>query len=98
MILNPKGKLALLKVEFLNSSTERQWIGIGCMNTFGDQSCHRDPQDRNTLVWDDGTRLTLNGQMQLIPEISQNNNWEKLSGNWSIVGSAPESYEVLPKK
>ncbi len=97
-LLSYNGKQALLKVEFLNSSTERQWIGIGCMNTFGDQSCHRDPQDRNTLVWDDGTRLTLNGQMQLIPEISQNNNWEKLSGNWSIVGSAPESYEVLPKK
>lgn len=97
-LLSYNGKQALLKVEFLNSSTERQWIGIGCMNTFGDQSCHRDTQDKNTLVWEDGTRLTLTGKMEPIPSISRDNNWKKLSGNWSITGSAPENFEVLPKK
>lgn len=95
-LLSYNGKQALLKVEFLNSSTERQWVGIGCMNTFADQSCHR--EDKNTLVWEDGTKLTLNGQMSPIPSISRNNNWQQVSGKWSITGSAPTNYEVLPKK
>lgn len=93
-LLSYNGKQALLKVEFVNSQTETEWIGIGCMNTFGDQSCHR--ENKNTLVWSDGTKLTLDGYMQPIDDIFLNYKW--WSGAWTITGSAPDNYEVLPKK
>lgn len=96
-LISYNGKQALLKIEFINSSSSAQWIGIGCLNTDNDQSCKR--ENKNTLVWDDGTRLTL--QNDKFFDFSDNEimyRYKDTPSEWRISGTSNENYEVLPKK